>query len=77
MGPVPAHIIMTEWKKIIAKVLFDKSLIKVYMRYIDDTLPLVNKKDINLIHGRLSSFDEKIKFTIDNFTDGNAYFLDI
>ena len=47
------------------------------MRYVDDTLPLVNKKDINLIHGRLSSFDEKIKFTIDNFTDGNAYFLDI
>ena len=47
------------------------------MRYVDDTLPLVNKKDINLIHGRLSSFDEKIKFTIDNFTDGNGHFLDI
>ena len=55
---------MTQLKKII---LFDKSLVKVYMHYIDDTLLLVKEKDIKLIHGRLNSIDEKPKFTIDKF----------
>ena len=47
------------------------------MPYIDDTLLLVKEKDIKLIHERLNSFDKNIKFTIDNFPDGNVYFLDI
>ena len=33
------------------------------------------KKDIKVIHGRLSFFDKKIKFKIDNFTDRNVHFL--
>ena len=37
LGPVPAHITMTEMEKITVKVSFDKSLIKAYMRYVDDT----------------------------------------
>ena len=36
LGPMPTHIIMTEREKII-KVSFDKPLLKVYMRYVDDT----------------------------------------
>ena len=44
LGPVLANIIMTELEKIIVKDLVDKSLIKVYMRYVDDTLLLVRKR---------------------------------
>ena len=72
LGPVVAYIIITELEKIIVKDLVDKSLIKVYMRYVDDTLLLVKEKDIKLI-----LFDKSIKFTIDNFPEGNVHFIDI
>ena len=75
-GPVLANIIMTEFQKIIVKDLVGKSLIKVYMRYVDDTLLLVKEKDIKPIHERSNSFDKNIKFTI-GFPDGNVHFLDI
>ena len=61
------NIIITELKKVIVKDLVRKYLIKVYMRYVGDTLILVKEKDIKLIHERLNSFDKNIKFTIDNF----------
>ena len=50
LGPVLANIIMTESEKVIIKDLVGKSLIKVYMRYADDTLLLVKEKYINNIH---------------------------
>ena len=77
LGPVLVNIIMTELEKIIVKDLVDKSLIKVYMRYVDGTLLLVKEKDIKLIHKCLNSFDKNIKFTIENFLDGNVHFFDI
>ena len=77
LGLVLENIIMTELEKIIIKDLVDKSLIKVYRRYVDDTLLLVKEKAMKLIHERLNSFDKNIKCTIDNFPDGNVHFLDI
>ena len=77
VGPFLVNIIITELKKVIVQDLVDKHLIKVYMRYVDDTLLLVKEKDIKLIHERLNSFDKNIKFTVDNFPDGNVHFLDI
>ena len=74
LGPVLANIIMTELEKIIVKDLVDKSLIKVYMRYVDDTLLLVKEKDVKVIHERLNSFDKNIKFTLDKFPDSNVHF---
>ena len=50
LGPVLANIIMTESEKVIFKDLVGKSLIKVYMRYADDTFLLVKEKYINNIH---------------------------
>ena len=44
LGPVLANIIMIEFEKIIVKDLVDKSLIKVYMRYVDDTLLFSKRK---------------------------------
>ena len=52
---VPAfmNIIMIELGKIIVKYLVDKSLIKVYMLYADQTLLLVTEKYIKLTHEHL------------------------
>ena len=77
LGPILANIIMTELESTIVKELVDKSLVKLYMRYVDDTLLLVKDKDINYIHKRLNSFDKNIKFTINTFPDGKVHFLDI
>ena len=77
LGPVLANIIMTELESTIVKELVDKSLVKLYMRYADNTLLLVKDKDINYLHKRLNSFDKNIKFTVDTLADGNVHFLDI
>ena len=77
LGPVLANIIMNELESTIVKSLADKSLVKLYMRYVDNTLLLVKDKDIKYIHKRLNSFDKNIKFTVDTFPDGNVHFLDI
>ena len=77
LGPVLANIIMNDLESTIVKSLADKSLVKLYMRYVDNTLLLVKDKDIKYIHKRLNSFDKNIKFTVDTFPDGNVHFLDI
>ena len=77
LGTMFANIVMTKLESTIVKELIDKSLVKVYMRYVDDTLLLVKDKDINYVHKRLSSFDKNIKFTVNTFTDGNVHFLNI
>ena len=68
---------MTELESTTVKELVDKSLVKLYMRYVNDTLLLVKDKDINYIQKRLNSFVKNIKFTFDTFPDGKEHFLDI
>ena len=41
---------MTELENIIVKDLVDKSLTKLYIRYVDDTLLFVSENDIQLKH---------------------------
>ena len=77
LGPVLANITMTKLESAIVKELVDKLLIKLYIRFITDTLLLVKDKVINHIHKRLNPFDKNIKFTIDTLPDGNVHFLDI
>ena len=77
LGPVLANIIMAEFESTIVKELVDKSLVKLYMRYVDNTLLLVKDKDINYIHKRLNSFDKNIRFIVDTFPDRIVNFLDI
>ena len=77
LGPMFSNIVMTKLESTIVEELIDKSLVKLYLRYVDDTLLLVKDKDINYVYKRLSSFDKNIKFTVNTFTDGNVHFLDI
>ena len=61
----------------IVKESVDKSLAKLYMRHVNDTLLLVKDKDIDYIHKRWNSFDKNIKLTVDIFPNSNVHFLDI
>ena len=76
LGTVLANM-MTELESTIVKELVNKSLVKLYMRYIDDTLLLIKDEDINYIENYLNCFDKNIKFTVNTFPDGNVHFLDI
>lgn len=47
--PILENIMIAERESTIVKNLFDQSLVKLYIRYIKDTLILIKEKDINLI----------------------------
>ena len=65
LGTVLANM-MTELESTIVKELVNKSLVKLYMRYIDDTLLLVKDQDINYIEKRLNCFDKNMYFFADD-----------
>ena len=52
-------------------------LLKVYIRYVDDTLELIKESDMNIVLKKLNSFHPSLKFTVDKFDDGIAHYLDI
>ena len=60
LEPVLVNIIVIELERIIVKKSLHKSLVKLYMRYVDDTLILVKYKDTNYLYRRLNSFDKSI-----------------
>ena len=66
LGPALANIIITECKKVIVDKLMKKKVFVFYTRYVDDTLLIIKKKDINVLN-QFNSFDENLKFTINTF----------
>ena len=77
LGPVLANIILTELEKDIVKPLINNGTLKFYIRYVDDTLVLVKRKDLEHVRNQLNSFHPNLKFTVDDFPDGNIHFLDL
>ena len=77
LGPVLANIIMTECKKVIVDKLMKEKVIMFYTRYVDDTLLIIKKRDINYVLNQFNSFDKNLKFTIDTFENSVPHFLDI
>ena len=77
LGPVLANIIMTECEKLVLPKLISKGLVKFYVRYVDDTLLMVKKSEIDNILKSFNSFDKNMKFTVDEFKDVNPHFLDL
>ena len=51
LGPLLANIIMIECENLVVKELVDKDIMKFYVWYVDDTLLLVKRKDIEYILG--------------------------
>ena len=77
LGPVLAYIIMTECEKVIVEKLMKEKVIMFYNRYVDDTLLVIKKRDINDLLNQFNSFDKNLKFTIDTFESSVPHFLDI
>ena len=77
LGPVLAYVIMTEFDRLVVDKLIKDGLIKIYLRYKDDTLVLAKVEDIVNIMKLFNSFDKSIQLTINRFEDSVVHFLDI
>ena len=77
LGPVLANIILTELEKVVVKPLIDSGMLKFYIRYVDDTLVLMKRSDLDHVLRKLNSFHRNLKFTVDDFSDSNVHFLDL
>ena len=77
LGPLLANIIMVELEDKIVRKLINDGIIKFYTRFVDDTLLLIKKDDIERVKAEFESFDTNLKFTFDAFENKNPHFLDI
>ena len=64
LGPVLVNIFMTECEKVIVGDLVKEGTIKFYVRYVNDTLLLVRRQDIDKVFNR---FNKNLEFTVDKF----------
>ena len=77
LGPVLANIIMTECEKAIVDKLIENGIVKFYIRFVDDTLPVIKRTDISCVLNKFNSFDDILKFTIGTFESCVPHFLAI
>ena len=77
LGPVLANIIMTECEKVIVNQLIENNIVKFYIRYVDDTLLVLKKKDIDIVLNKFNSFNKNLKLTVDTSENCVTHFLDI
>ena len=52
-------------------------LIKLYIRYVDDTLLLVKRQYIDKVLKAFNGFDKNLKFTVDRFVNETPHILDL
>ena len=57
--------------------MIQQGLIKFYVRYVDDTLLLVKQEHMDEILQKFNQFHKNLKFTVDNFENTVAHFLDL
>ena len=57
LGPALANIIPTEFEQI----TINSGVIKFYSRYVDDTLLLVKRENIDFLLNKFHSFDRNIQ----------------
>ena len=77
LGQVLADIIMTQTESEIVEPLETKGVIKHYMRYVDDTLVLINPENVEIVLRKFNSFHNNLHFTVHTFDDGDIHFLDL
>ena len=58
LGSVLANIIMAECEKVIVNQLIENNIVKFYIRYVDDTLLVLRKKDIDIVLNKFNSFSK-------------------
>ena len=67
LEPVLANIIMTECEKVIVDNLVKERTKKFYIRYVDGTLLLVKRRDVDKVLKAFHGFDKNLKLTVDRF----------
>ena len=77
LEPVLANIIMKECEKVTADNLVREGTIKFYICYVDDTLLLVKRHDIDKVLKAFNEFDKNLGFTVDKFENEIPHFLDL
>ena len=77
LGSILANIIMTECEEVIVYNLVKEGTIKSYVRYVDDTLLLVKRQDIDKVSKAFNGFHKNLKFTVDRFQNKTAHFFDL
>ena len=55
---------MTECEKVIVNQLFQNNFVNFYIRYVDDTLLVLRKKDTDIALNKFNSFNKNLKFTV-------------
>ena len=75
LGPVLANIFMVELENSTIPTLEDK--IKLWKRFVDDTICFEKIDPINNILNKLNVYHENIKFTIELEKDDKIPFLDV
>ena len=58
---------------VIDKFISD-SVIKFYVRYVDDILVSIKPHDVDKVLNKLNSFHKNLRFTVDTFADGKCTF---
>ena len=61
LGSALANIIMTECEKVIVNQLIENNIVKFYIRYVDDTLLVLRKKDIDIVLNKFNNFNKNLK----------------
>ena len=77
LGPTLANIIVTELEIKFVDSLFKDGLLKFYIRYVNDTLALIEESDIDNVLSRLNGFHPSLNFTVDKFDVGVVHYLDL
>ena len=66
---------MTELEIEVLDSLFKDGLLRFYIRYIDNTLALIKKSDIDNELGQLNCFEPSLNFTVDKCNDGVVHYM--
>ena len=60
LGPVSANNIMTECEKAIVNQLIENNIVKFCIIYVNDTLLVLRKKDIDIVLNKSYIFNKKL-----------------
>ena len=73
LAPVLANIILTEFEKLVVDNLVNSGILKLYRRYVDDTLVLMKVSDIPFVYNKLNSFGKNLKFIVNTFDSDKVF----
>ena len=75
-GSLGIELANTECRKSVIDKLMKKKVM-FYTRYVDNTLLIIKKKDINYVLNQLNNFDKNLIFTTNTLENSVPHFLDI